>query len=51
LKQPISGQAGRSFALGASVFADGINFSVFSKQANRVSSCCPIMPLRRSRRA
>ena len=36
MKQPISGQAGRSFPLGASVFADGVNFSVFSRQASRV---------------
>lgn len=35
-RQPISGQAGRSFPLGASVFADGANFSVFSRHATRV---------------
>jgi isoamylase len=35
-RQPISGQAGRSFPLGASVFADGVNFSVFSRHASRV---------------
>ncbi len=36
LKQPISGQAGRSFPLGATVLGDGVNFSVFSRQATRV---------------
>ena len=36
LKQPISGRAGGSFPLGASVFADGVNFSVFSRHASRV---------------
>ena len=36
LKQVISGQAGRSFPLGASVFADSVNISVFSRRASRV---------------
>src|SRR5271169_4234930 len=36
LKQPISGQAGRSFPLGATVLTEGVNFSVFSRQASRV---------------
>ena len=35
-KQPISGQAGRSFPLGATVLTEGVNFSVFSRQATRV---------------
>ena len=29
-------QAGWSFPLGATVFTDGVNFSVFSRQASRV---------------
>ncbi len=35
-KQPISGQAGRSFPLGATALTEGVNFSVFSRQATRV---------------
>jgi len=31
-----SASSGRSFPLGATVLADGVNFSVFSRQANRV---------------
>ena len=31
-----SSDIGSSFPLGASVYADGVNFSVFSKQATRV---------------
>ena len=29
-------QTGRSFPLGATVFGEGVNFSVFSRQASRV---------------
>ena len=36
LKQAIVDQTGRSFPLGATVFAEGVNFSVFSRQARRV---------------
>ena len=35
-RQANSGQAGRSFPLGATVFAEGVNFSVFSRHASRV---------------
>jgi isoamylase len=36
LKQAGADQAGRSFPLGATVLAEGVNFSVFSRQATRV---------------
>jgi len=35
-KQVTADRAGRSFPLGATVLADGVNFSVFSRQAGRV---------------
>ena len=36
LKQAITDQTGRSFPLGATVTGDGVNFSVFSRQASRL---------------
>jgi pullulanase/glycogen debranching enzyme len=36
LQQAGTDQAGRSFPLGATVLAEGVNFSVFSRQATRV---------------
>ena len=35
-KQGTGDQTGRSFPLGATVFGEGVNFSVFSRQASRV---------------
>ena len=35
-KQATADQTGRSFPLGATVFGEGVNFSVFSRQASRV---------------
>jgi pullulanase/glycogen debranching enzyme len=35
-KQGTADQTGGSFPLGATVFGDGVNFSVFSRQASRV---------------
>jgi isoamylase len=36
VKQAIADQTGRSFPLGATVVGDGVNFSVFSRQASRL---------------
>src|SRR5215472_9596328 len=35
-RQVTANKAGHSFPLGATVFVDGVNFSVFSRQASRV---------------